>query len=121
MKKSLYLACSILNLSLCAFGSNMPATSVMSEGNWTKIRVMSDGVYQLTYDELEKLGYADPAAVKVFGYSPSLLISCSFDVIPGDLIPVHTVNVPQHQKIVFYLSDNYDFNPEIWRTKFTSY
>ncbi len=119
MKKALYLAC-CLTLGLCASASNMPATSIMSEGNWTKIRVMSDGVYQLTYDELKQLGYSDPAAVKVFGYAPSLLVSCSFNVIPGDLKPIHTVNIPEQQKIVFYLADNYDFNPEAWRTKFTA-
>lgn len=120
MKKPIYLACCFLNLALCAFGANMPTTSIMSEGNWTKIRIMSDGVYQLSYDELSALGYSDPANVKVFGYSPSLLISCSFDVIPGDLKPIHTVNIPEQKKIVFYLSDNYNSNPEIWRTKFTA-
>lgn len=120
MKKLIYTLSLLLGSAISASASAMPQSSVMADGNWTKIRVMTDGVYQLTYDELNDLGYANPADVKIFGYSPSLLVTCSFDVIPGDLIPVPTVNLPEHKKILFYLADNYDFNPEVWRTKFTS-
>lgn len=94
----------------------MPDTSIMASGKWTKMRVEADGVYQLTYDQLSEMGYDNPEAVKVYGYSPTLLLSHSSSIIPGDLAAIHTLNVPEQKKILFYLSDNYDCSPEIWRT-----
>lgn len=120
MKKLIYILSLLLGPIISAHALNMPSTSVMADGNWTKIRIMTDGIYQLTYDELNELGYSTPADVKIFGYPPSLLVTCSFNVIPGDLIPVPTINLPEQEKILFYLSDNYDINPEVWRTKFTA-
>ncbi len=120
MKKFTYILSLLLGSAISAYGFDMPASSVMADGTWTKIRVMTDGVYQLTYDELNDLGYSSPESVKVFGYSPSLLVTCSFDVIPGDLTPIPTINLPEQKKILFYLSDNYDINPEVWRKKFTA-
>lgn len=114
MKKALYLS-AMLTLGFSATAA-MPDASLMASGKWTKMQVMADGIYQLTYDQLAEMGYHDPAAVKVYGYSPTLLLSHSSSVIPGDMSPVHTLNVPEQKKIIFYLSDNYDCSPEIWRT-----
>ncbi|MDE6513030.1 MAG: hypothetical protein K2L05_02455, partial [Muribaculaceae bacterium] len=114
MKKALYLS-AMLTLGFSALAA-MPDASLMATGKWTKMRIMADGIYQLTYDQLAEMGYPNPEAVKVYGYSPTLLLSHSSSVIPGDLSPVHTLNVPEQKKILFYLSDNYDCSPEIWRT-----
>lgn len=117
MKKQLYLFSTLLTFGIStAFGSAIPDESLMASGKWTKIRVNADAVYQLTYDELAELGYDNPAAVKVYGYSPALLMSHSSDKIPGDLAPIHTIDVPSQKKIFFYLTDNYNSSPEIWRT-----
>ncbi len=114
MKKALYLS-AMLTLGFSAMAA-MPDASIMATGNWTKMRIMADGVYQLTYDQLAEMGYSNPEAVKVYGYSPTLLLSHSSTTIPGDLSQIHTLNLPEQRKIVFYLADNYDCSPEIWRT-----
>ena len=103
MKKQLYLFSTLLTFGFsAAFGSAIPDTSLMATGKWTKIRVKADAVYQMTYDELAELGYDNPEKVKVYGYTPTLLLTHSTDKIPGDLTPIHTVNVPSQKKI-FYL------------------
>lgn len=117
MKKQLYLFSTLLTFGFsAAFGAAIPDTSLMATGKWTKIRVKADAVYQMTYDELAELGYDNPEKVKVYGYTPTLLLTHSTDKIPGDLTPIHTVNVPSQKKIFFYLADNYNSSPEIWRT-----
>lgn len=116
MKKSLSILALALIGTASALGSEMPAESLMASGKWTKIRIHSDGVYQMTFDQLRSLGYENPERVKVYGYSPTLLLSCSFNTIPGDVEQVYTHVLNDEQKIVFYLSDNYNCSPEIWRT-----
>ncbi|NDW09889.1 type IX secretion system sortase PorU [Dysgonomonas sp. 520] len=47
--------------------------SVLSEGNWYKIKIESDGVYKLTYDDLKKMGLSNPANVQIHGYGGQVL------------------------------------------------
>ncbi len=42
--------------------------SVLSSGRWVKIRVSSEGLYQISDDELRQMGFSDPARVKLYGY-----------------------------------------------------
>ena len=42
--------------------------SMLSEGNWIKIKVSKDGIYELTDAQLKEFGFSNPAEVKVFGY-----------------------------------------------------
>ena len=42
--------------------------SVLSSGKWVKIRVSSEGIYQLTPAFLSSLGFSDMNRVKVYGY-----------------------------------------------------
>ncbi|MDR2148751.1 MAG: hypothetical protein LBE91_20105, partial [Tannerella sp.] len=42
--------------------------SALSEGKWVKIRIRETGFYKLTYAELRKMGFSDPAKVSVHGY-----------------------------------------------------
>jgi hypothetical protein len=46
--------------------------SVLSSGNWAKIRVPSTGVYQLTDAIIKKAGFTDLSKVKVYGYGGNL-------------------------------------------------
>ena len=41
---------------------------MLSEGNWIKIKVSKDGIYELTDAQLKEFGFSNPAEVKVFGY-----------------------------------------------------
>jgi hypothetical protein len=56
-----------------ADGSLYAAQSALSEGKWVKIRVDRTGIYKLTYADLKKMGFADPAKVSVHGYGGWLL------------------------------------------------
>ena len=42
--------------------------SVLSTGRWMKIRVSSEGLYQLTDAELAQMGFSDPSRVKLYCY-----------------------------------------------------
>jgi hypothetical protein len=59
--------------SVWADGSLYAPQSVLSEGRWVKIRVSETGVYKLTYAELKKMGFPDPAKVSVHGYGGWIL------------------------------------------------
>lgn len=47
--------------------------SVLSEGQWVKIRVDEEGVYSLTHTFLSSLGFSDPDRVKLYGYGGLML------------------------------------------------
>ncbi|MFR9166283.1 MAG: type IX secretion system sortase PorU [Dysgonomonas sp.] len=47
--------------------------SVLSEGNWFKIKVGETGVYKLTYEKLRSMGISDPKNVQVYGYGGWIL------------------------------------------------
>ncbi|MCD8192964.1 MAG: type IX secretion system sortase PorU, partial [Tannerellaceae bacterium] len=49
-------------------GERYAANSVLAEGKWVKIRVDDTGICKLTYAELQKMGFADPSQVAVYGY-----------------------------------------------------
>jgi len=91
-----------------------PASSVMASGNWVKIRVTEDAIYQLTYDKLKSLGFAEPEKVKVFGYAPTVLLTHDSSLIPADLSPVYTLHADKQRKLLFYGKGDTDFAPELW-------
>ncbi|MCD7972678.1 MAG: type IX secretion system sortase PorU, partial [Candidatus Azobacteroides sp.] len=49
------------------------SSSVLSTGRWVKIRVAETGIYKLTYEELKRMGFSDPAKVQVYGYGGWML------------------------------------------------
>lgn len=42
--------------------------SVLSQGRWVKIGITTDGIYRLTYADLQRMGFNDASRVKLFGY-----------------------------------------------------
>jgi hypothetical protein len=56
-----------------ADGSLYAGRSVLSEGKWVKIRVDRTAIYKLTYADLRKMGFADPAKVSIHGYGGWML------------------------------------------------
>jgi len=69
---SLLLYCATL-LSVYADGSLYAPQSALSEGIWVKISVEETGIYKLTFADLKKMGFSDPAKVSVHGYGGWLL------------------------------------------------
>lgn len=94
-----------------------PSSSLMSEGRWVKIRVRTDGVYQLTDAELMNLGFSNPAKVKVYGYSPTYLLTHDFGVMPADLPVMPSVH--ENGKVVFYAKSNTDIAADVWNDSTT--
>ena len=47
--------------------SDYATTSKLSQGKWVKISVPEDGMYEITYAELEAMGFSDPTQVRVYG------------------------------------------------------
>ena len=49
------------------------SSSKLSTGMWVKVRVMNEGMYKITFDELRALGFKNPKNVRVYGYGGQLL------------------------------------------------
>lgn len=79
LQKYLYILfvfciCSHFQLSAVEnYGSRYALNSVLSQGNWYKIKIPDTGVYKLTYEELSKMGLTNPKNVKVYGYGGWIL------------------------------------------------
>ena len=68
-KNAVNNARSFRSSSATAYAEN----SVLSSGKWAKIRVSTDGVYQLTAAALKQMGFSDMSKVKVYGYGGQIL------------------------------------------------
>lgn len=70
------------------------ANSVLSNGEWFKIKVSKSGVHQVFYSDLKDLGLANPASVRVYGNGGKMLEEVNNGAQTTDLleIPVHFVN-----------------------------
>jgi hypothetical protein len=57
------------------FSSNKAyaTNSILSTGNWVKIRVETDGIYQITWTELQAMGFQNPSNIRVFGNGNEML------------------------------------------------
>ncbi|TVR75257.1 MAG: hypothetical protein EA408_00595 [Marinilabiliales bacterium] len=60
--------------------------SVLSSGNWVKIKTTSDGVYKLTYEDLIEMGINSPQNVRIFGNGNRKLPKMNNRPRPDDLI-----------------------------------
>jgi hypothetical protein len=49
------------------------SNSVLSTGTWYKIKISTNGIYKLTYEDLVKMGITNPANVQVRGYGGWML------------------------------------------------
>jgi len=47
--------------------------SVLSTGRWFRIKILEDGIYQLTYEDLMQIGIADPAELRIYGNGGNML------------------------------------------------
>ncbi len=59
--------------------------SVLNNGQWVKLRLSSDGIYRISYDELVSMGFSSPQNVKVFGYGGRLSDRVNNDKYIDDL------------------------------------
>jgi hypothetical protein len=61
------------------------ASSVLSDGQWFKIAVTSDGIYRIDYSKLKQLGISNPSNPKIFGNNFGQLSYLNDDPKPDDL------------------------------------
>jgi len=61
------------------------AESVLKSGKWVKVKLNKDGVYKLTYSEIESLGFSNPENIKIYGNSFGLLPISNTEECPDDL------------------------------------
>lgn len=60
--------------------------SALATGKWVKIRLTESGVYKITNTELTKMGFTNPAKVRLHGYGGALLPE-SFTQLKNDDLP----------------------------------
>jgi peptidase C25-like protein len=47
--------------------------SVLASGDWYRIRISENGIYKLTFEELQAIGISNPATVSIYGNNGSML------------------------------------------------
>ncbi len=75
--------------------------SLLSSGKWVKIKVTTTGMQEISFEQLRRLGFADPTKVAVYGYCGVALNKYEFSTsMPDDLPAVPVANYGE--KLVFY-------------------
>lgn len=69
--------------------SSTVSNSVLASGNWYKVAVNADGIYKLTYEQLQELGMnvesLDPRNIRVYGNGGGMLPKANADFRHDDL------------------------------------
>ncbi len=86
------------------------AQSVLNTGRWYRIKLSQSGVYALSYDQLQALGFSNPQNVRVFG-SGGKQLSKRNDVPAVDDLPENRV-MHYANRLYFYAQgvQNWKFN-----------
>lgn len=69
-----------------SFPTHRAGISVLSSGKWYKIKILHDGVYKLTFEDLKNMGFTNPSAVRVFGNGGTMLPMMNSERRPDDLV-----------------------------------
>ena len=72
--------------SMQASSRHYASQSVLASGNWVRIKVDKDGIYNLTWEQLSDLGISNPANVRVFGNGGGVLPVMNNASRPDDLL-----------------------------------
>ena len=80
--------------------SRYATTSKLATGKWVKITIPEDGVYEVTYEELQQMGFTNPAQVKVYGSGGARILEVLNGSAPDDLVKVPILRT--NNKICFY-------------------
>ncbi len=83
---------------------NFAASSKLSTGTWLKISLdgTEDGIYQITYDQLSKMGFSNPEQVSIYGFGGHPLPE-AVNAIPMDDLPeVAAYRDTENRRILFY-------------------
>ena len=70
-------------------------SSVLASGHWVKIKTDNQGIYKITYDQLQSWGFSNPSAVCLFGNGGHMLPKMNDDFYFDDL----------HQNAIYHGKD----------------
>ena len=97
--------------------STSATMSVLSFGQWAKIKIAKTGVYKLTYEDLVGMGFSNPKSVRIFGYGgANLPDENSIDVY--DDLPENAIWISKGSDGVFGAGDYILFYAEgsvVWQ------
>lgn len=102
--------------------------SVLAQGKWVKVRVTKEGIYQLTTDDIKKMGFTDLSKVKVYGYggllqNEVLRFSAPDESVLSDETPDDLVEVPvmraSGDRILFWAEGTVKYNWNSSSKKYT--
>lgn len=107
-----YFKCTLLLLTIIALigesfaqsTSVFAPSSVLSEGRWWKIALdgKEDGVYQITYAQLEKMGFSKPDNVGIYGFGGHILDESISETHYDDLPEIATYHDNNNKRILFF-------------------
>ena len=85
-----------------------PNASVLSSGKWVKIKIKESGIYQISFDKLNELGFSQAENVAIYGRG-GMLSKVNEDEFPTDL--EENASWINGNSIVFYAqgADTWDF------------
>jgi len=83
------------------FVSAQTTTSVLTNGNWYKLKIAQSGVYKLTYQQLKTMGFSAPEKVRVYGNGGIMLPVMNSEARFDDIIENKISKKTDH--ILFYV------------------
>lgn len=98
------IAVLLWSLPLSALNHTFKESSALSSGSWVKVFIDQSGIYEISYEELQEMGFADPSKVGVFGKGgkamPISFHDGSASLVTDDINPVGTWH--NNSKLYFY-------------------
>ena len=64
------------------------ANSLLANGRWVRVAVKENGVHKITNAELGRMGFKNPAKVRLYGYGGHILPETGLDALVDDLCEV---------------------------------
>lgn len=102
------LALGVALLMACTPGASAYSTSYyttvsrLSHGHWVKIATDTEGLHQLSYEQLRELGFSDPSRVQVYGCGALKFTTNQFVTSdPDDLQPTATLHTADGRILFF--------------------
>jgi len=72
--------------SIALYSQDYAGSSVLSEGTWHRIKIVREGIYKISYEDLEQLGLAAGSEVALYSNNYGLLSYYNDDPFPDDLV-----------------------------------
>ena len=110
MKSKYILMASLMMLAILTVQAanvgkhSFAASSQLASGTWVKVSLdgTDDGIYQISYDQLSRMGFSQPEQVGIYGFGGHPLPEALNDIAYDDLPEVATLHDSANRRILFY-------------------